>query len=109
MSGHPFPSFQRSLLHDLELFALCFLTSTSSAAAPLDKLAAVWIVGIKGEVTVMSRAACFPLSQLRTSTSAGRVQLKSGVMPLLYSHSKMGTMAKLNNHVMQMVVMFVYR
>ena len=30
----------------------------------------------------MSRAACFPLSQLRTSTSAGRVRLKSGVMPL---------------------------
>ena len=29
----------------------------------------------------MSRAACFPLSQLRTSTSAGRVRLKSGVMP----------------------------
>ena len=53
----------------------------------------------------MSRAACFPLSQLRTSTSAGRVRLKSGVMPLpLYSHSKMGTMVKLNNHVMQMVV-----
>ena len=30
----------------------------------------------------MSRAACFPFSQLRTSTSAGRVWLKSGVMPL---------------------------
>ena len=30
----------------------------------------------------VTRAACFPLSQLRTSTSAGRVWLKSGVMPL---------------------------
>eukprot|EP00731_Ephydatia_muelleri_P033476 Em0030g33a len=45
-------------------FALCFLTSASSAAAPSDKLAAVRIEGIKGEVTVMSRAACFPLSQV---------------------------------------------
>ena len=30
-------------------------------------------------------AACFPLSRLRTSTSAGRVRLKSGVMPTLLS------------------------
>ena len=30
----------------------------------------------------MSRAAYFSLSQLRTSTSAGRVRLKPGVMPL---------------------------
>ena len=30
----------------------------------------------------MSRAACFPLSQLRTSASTDQVQLKSGVMPL---------------------------
>ena len=40
-------------------------------SAPSDRLAAVRIEGIKGEVTVMSKAACFPLSQLRTSTSAG--------------------------------------
>ena len=39
----------------------------------LHKLAAVRMEGMKGEVTVMSRAACFPLSQLRTSTSAGWV------------------------------------
>ena len=45
-----------------------FLVSASSAAAPSDRLAAVRIEGIKGEVTVMSKAACFPLSQLRTST-----------------------------------------
>ena len=63
-------------------FALCFLASASSAAAPSDKLAVVRMEGIKGEVTVMSRAACFPLSQLRTSTSAGRVWLRSGVRPL---------------------------
>ncbi|KAL5486546.1 hypothetical protein EMCRGX_G019043 [Ephydatia muelleri] len=30
----------------------------------------------------MSKAACFPLSQLRTSTSAGRVWFRSGVRPL---------------------------
>ena len=55
-----------------------------------------------------SRAACFPLSQLRTSTSAGRVRLKSRIgcnaNARLYSHSKVGMMAKLNNHVTQMVV-----
>ena len=45
---------------------VCFLVS--SAAAPSDRLAAVRIEGIKGEVTVMSEAAGFPLSQLRTST-----------------------------------------
>ena len=48
---------------------LCFLVSASSAAAPSDRLAAVKIERIKGEVTVMSKAACFPLSQLRASTS----------------------------------------
>ena len=58
---------------------LCFLVSASSAAAPSDRLADVRIEGIKGEVTVMSKAACFPLSQLRTSTSAGQVWLRSGV------------------------------
>ena len=42
-------------------FALCFLASASTTAAPSDKLAAVRIEGIKGEVTVMSRAACFPI------------------------------------------------
>ena len=47
---------------------LCFLVSASSAGAPSDRLAAVKIEGIKGEVTVMSKVACFPLSQLRTST-----------------------------------------
>ena len=36
--------------------------------SPSDRLAAVRIEGIKGEVTMMSKAACFPLSQLRTST-----------------------------------------
>ncbi|KAL5515803.1 hypothetical protein EMCRGX_G001023 [Ephydatia muelleri] len=54
----------------------------SSAAAPSDRLAAVRTEGIKGEVTVMSKAACFPLSQLRTSTSAGQVWLRSGARPL---------------------------
>ena len=33
----------------------------------------------------MSRAACFPLSQLRTSTSAGRVRLK-----IIYNNNKWG-------------------
>ena len=47
-------------------FALCFLASASSAAAPSDKLAAVRMEGIKGEVTVMSRAACFLLSRLNS-------------------------------------------
>ena len=47
---------------------VCFLVSASFAAAPSDRLAAVRIEGNKGEVTVISKAACFPLSQLRTST-----------------------------------------
>ena len=47
---------------------VCFLVSASFAAAPSDRLAAVRIEGIKGEVTLMSKAACFLLSQLRTST-----------------------------------------
>ena len=47
---------------------VCFLVSASFAAVPSDRLAAVRIEGIKGEVTMMSKAACFPLSQLRTST-----------------------------------------
>ena len=51
----------------------CFLVSASSAADSSDRLAAVWIEGIKGEVTVMSKAACFPLSQLRAITSADQV------------------------------------
>ena len=54
----------------------------SSATAPSDWLAAVRIEGIKREVTVMSKAACFPLSQLRTCTSTGQVWLRSGVRPL---------------------------
>ena len=50
----------------------CMLSGPSLlCSAPSDRLAAVRIEGIKGEVTVMSKAACFPLSQLRTSTSAG--------------------------------------
>ncbi|KAL5489088.1 hypothetical protein EMCRGX_G018139 [Ephydatia muelleri] len=56
--------------------------SASSAAAPSDRLVAVRIKRIKGEVTMMAKAACFPLSQLRTSTSTGQVWLKSGVRPL---------------------------
>ena len=55
-------------LQTLGSLILCFLVSASFAAAPSDRLAAVRIEGIKGEVTVMSKAACFPLSQLRTST-----------------------------------------
>ena len=41
--------------------------------SPSDRLVAVRIEGIKGEVTVMSKAACFLLSQLKTSTSTGQV------------------------------------
>ena len=47
---------------------VCFLVSASFATAPSDRFAAVRIEGIKGEVTMMSKAACFLLSQLRTST-----------------------------------------
>ena len=43
------------------------------------RIAAVKIEGIKGEVTVMSKAACFHFSQLRTSTSAGLLWLRSGI------------------------------
>ena len=38
----------------------------------------------------MSKAACFPLSQLRTSTSAGQVWLRSGVRLLPDSTSLQG-------------------
>ena len=48
----------------------------------LSLLCCIRIEGIKGEDTVISKAACFHLSQLRTSTSAGRVWLRSGVRPL---------------------------
>ena len=47
---------------------VCFLVSASFAAAPSVRLAAIRIQEIKEEVTVMSKTACFPLSQLRTST-----------------------------------------
>ena len=64
----------------LESLILCFLVF--SAAAPSDRLAAVRIEGIKGEVNVMSKAAGFHLSQLRTSTSTGWVWRRSGVRQL---------------------------
>ena len=54
-------------LQQLRSLILCFLVSASSAAAPSDRLAAVRIEGIKGEVSAMSKTACFPLSQLRTN------------------------------------------
>ncbi|KAL5509139.1 hypothetical protein EMCRGX_G004449 [Ephydatia muelleri] len=47
-------------------FTLCFLASASSAATPSDMLAAVRMEWVNKEVTVMSKAACFTLSQLRT-------------------------------------------
>ncbi|KAL5469178.1 hypothetical protein EMCRGX_G030392 [Ephydatia muelleri] len=73
----------------------------ASSAAALKGLL-VRIEGIKGEVTVMSKAACFPLSQLRKSASAGWVWLKSAAR--LYPYSKVGTMAEFNKHIKQMIV-----
>ena len=69
-------------LQALRVIDLCFLVSAFSAAVPSDRLAAVRIEGMKGEVTVMSKAACFSLSQLTISTSAGRLWLRSGVRSL---------------------------
>ena len=53
----------------LESLILCFLVF---AASPSDKLA-VRIVVVKGDITVMSKTTCLPLSQLRTRISAGWV------------------------------------
>ena len=86
---HPPPQLQtlRGMLSGLSL--LC--------CSPSDRLTAVRIEGMKGEVTVMSKAACFHLSQLRTSTSSGQVWLwlRSRVRP--YPHFKVGMMPELNN------------
>ena len=54
----------------LRVIILCFLVTASTAVASSDMLAAVRMVGVKGEVTMLSKAACFPLSQLSKSTSA---------------------------------------
>ena len=51
-------------------------------AAPSDRIAAVRIEGIKGEVTVMSKRQHVSLSPNWTSTSAGQVWLRSGLRPL---------------------------
>ena len=66
------------------LWGIDFVLSSLSlfCCSPFRRLAAVWIEGIKGDITVMSKAACFPLSQSRTSTSTGQVWLRSGVRPL---------------------------
>ena len=66
------------------LWVIDFMLSGLSllCCSPFRRLAAVRIEGIKGEVTVMSKAACFLLSQLRTSTSTGQVRLRSVVRPL---------------------------
>ena len=55
---------------------------------------------------MMSKAACFPLSQLRTSTSAGRVWLRSGVKPMPDSNPLQGGHVgrTQNKHVTQIVV-----
>ena len=50
----------------------------------------------------MSMAASFPLSQLRTSTSAGQVWLRSGVR--LQPDSIVSKMAELNKNVTRMIV-----
>ena len=55
--------------------ALCFRPSASSAAAPTDMLDSGRMETDKGDVTVTSKAACFPLSQSKASMSAGRVRL----------------------------------
>ena len=52
----------------------------------------------------MSKAACFPLSQLRTSTSTSQVWLRSGVRPLPDSKLTPRQIAELNKHVTQMIV-----
>ena len=51
----------------------------------------------------MSKEACFPLSQLRTSTSTGQVWLKSGVRSLPDS-TLTPRWAELNKHVTQNIV-----
>ena len=52
--------------------AACFLVSADRAATPANLLDSFRETGVRGEVTVMSRAAGWPLSQPSTRTSAGR-------------------------------------
>ena len=47
----------------LASFAVCFLHSAAYAAAPAVELASLKVAGVRGDVTVMSRAAGDPLSQ----------------------------------------------
>eukprot|EP00731_Ephydatia_muelleri_P021270 Em0013g997a len=57
--------------------------SGASAAAPTHLLASAKIAGVRGDVTVMSRAAGLPCrAQSLTSASAGRVRSSPGVRPL---------------------------
>ena len=52
--------------------AACFLVSAAKAAAPSWMLASFRVTGVRGEVTVTSKAAGLALSHPSTSTSAGR-------------------------------------
>ena len=83
-------SFQRSLLQvgsgytpnpALNTWG-CLLNASWPPPLPLQPLQTSLLDRIKGEVTVMSMEAFSPLSQLKTSTSAGWVRLKYGVMSL---------------------------
>ncbi|KAL5467199.1 hypothetical protein EMCRGX_G031398 [Ephydatia muelleri] len=60
------------------------MTDFSPTSTPTDRLAAVKIEGIKGEVTMMSKAACFPLSQLRASTVHPLARYGLGTMMFLH-------------------------
>ena len=59
----------------------CFLVSASSAAAPSDRLLLLGLKGLR-ERSLWCQRQHVSLSPLRTSTSAGRVWLRSGVRPL---------------------------
>ena len=63
----------------LKVFEFMLFCLSLLCCSPFRQAAAVRIEGVKGEVTVMSKAACFHLSQLRTNTSAGQVWVRSGV------------------------------
>ena len=68
---------QPSQLQTLRVIDFMLSGLSLLCCSPSDRLAAVRIEGIKGEVTVMSKAACFYLSELRTSKHVTQMIVES--------------------------------
>ena len=84
--------------------ALCLRSSADRAAAPVLALPSDKMADDRGEETVKSNAAGFPLSQLPTKMSAGQELSKCEVIPNLYLDTKMCAAAKVYKSVTQTVM-----